>query len=272
MPLTTNAKPSPETGAATTTDDFLGGRIEIVQPKSGHRAGSDAVFLAAAVPAPPGDRILDVGAGVGVAGLCVLARCPGIDVTAVEIDARLCALATQNAERNRVADRLRALNADITAPAAHLTAAGLARGGYDQVMANPPFYAEGAVRPAPDAGRAVAHVMPPGELERWVRFLTTMTASKGMVTVIHRADRLGEIVPLLQERFGAVTVFPLFPKAGEPATRVVVQGRKGSRATLRLLPGLVLHGPDGAYTEKAEAVLRGGEPLDLGGPQKVRKK
>lgn len=276
MPLT-NPKPSREPEAATSTDDFLGGRIKIVQPRSGHRAGSDAVFLAAAVLARPGDRVLDAGAGVGVAGLCVLTRSPEVDVTAVEIDERLCALAMQNAEENGVTEYFRALNADITAPGKVLEAAGLVREGYDHVMANPPFYAEGAVRPAPDAGRAVAHVMPPGELENWIRFLATMTAPKGTVSVIHRADRLGEILPPLQDRFGDIAVFPLFPKAGEPATRVIVQGRKGSRGLLRLLSGLILHGPDGGYTDEVEAVLRGGEPLrfggiQLGGPQRVGKK
>ncbi len=103
-----------------------------------------------------------------------------------------------------------------------------------------------------------------------MRFLTTMAAPKGRLTLIHRADCLGELLGLLQGRFGDVAVFPLFGKAGEPATRIIVQGRKGSRAGLRLLPGLVLHGPDGAYTADAEAVLRGGTALSLAGPHKKK--
>jgi len=247
-----------------TADNFLGGRIKIVQPKSGHRAGGDAVFLAAAVRADAGDRVLDVGAGVGVAGLCLLARVPQVEVTAVDIDEHLCALARDNAKNNGFAGRFSAVAADVAAPGKVLQEAGLLREGYDQLIANPPFYAEGAVRAAPDGGKASAHVMAPGELERWVRFFATMTAPKGTLTVIHRADCLGELLPLLQDRFGDVAIFPLFPKAGEPATRVLVKGRKGSRAGSRLLPGLTLHGPDGAYTAQAEAVLRGGEALRLG--------
>lgn len=261
------SRPRGKTGA-TTTDDFLGGRLSIVQPKTGHRAGSDAVFLAAAVGAQAGDAVLDAGAGVGVAGLCLLARVPETTVTAVEIDARQCALAAENAERNGLSGRFAAIGADITAPAKDLAAAGLIREGYGHVMANPPFYMEGAVRAAPDAARATAHVMLRGELGRWVRFLTTMAAPKGTLTVIHRADCLGALLELLQDRFGDLAVFPLFPKAAEPAVRVIVQGRKGSRAGLRLLAGLVLHGLDGAYTAEAEAVLRGGEALSLGAPGK----
>jgi tRNA1(Val) A37 N6-methylase TrmN6 len=266
-PKTKPSRPRAEKGV-TTTDDFLGGRLSIVQPKTGHRAGSDAVFLAAAVDAQAGEAVLDAGAGVGVAGLCLLARVPKTTVAAVELDARQCAIASENAERNGLSDRFAAIGADITAPAKDLAAAGLIREGYSQVMANPPFYVEGAVRIAPDAARAAAHVMPRGELGRWVRFLTTMAAPKGTLTVIHRADCLGALLDLLQDRFGDLAVFPLFPKAAEPAVRVIVQGRKGSRAGLRLLSGLVLHGPDGAYTAEAEAVLRGGEALFLGSPEK----
>ena len=268
MISTAKTKPSRACGkTGTTTDDFLGGRLKIVQPGAGHRAGSDAVFLAAAVSAQAGETVLDVGAGVGVAGLCVLARVPKVTVTAVEIDAKQCALAVDNAARNGLAERFSGIAADVTAPAKALREAGLVREGYDQVMANPPFYREGAVRAAPDAARAAAHVMPRDALGRWLRFLTTMCAPKGMLTMIHRADSLGLLLELLEDRFGALAVFPLFPEADEPASRIIVQGRKGSRAGIRLLSGLVLHGADGAYTAQAEAVLRGGEALDLGAPK-----
>jgi len=269
MAKTKPNRPGGKTGT-TTTDDFLGGRLKIVQPKSGHRAGSDAVFLAAAVAAKQGDTVLDAGAGVGVAGLCLLARVPKADVTAVEVDARLCALAAENAARNGFAERFTAVEADITASAKVLRDVGLVREGYDHVMANPPFYAEGSVRVAPSAQRANAHVMPQGQLGRWVRFLTAMAAPSGTLTLIHRADCLAALLDLLQDRFGDVAVFPLFSKAHDPATRVIVQGRKGSRAGLRLLPGLLQHGSEGAYTEEAEAVLRHRGALHLTAPQKGR--
>ena len=246
-----------------TLDDFLGGRISVLQPEAGHRAGSDAVFLAASVPARASQRVLDAGAGVGVAGLCLLARVPDLEVTAVEADASLCALAAGNAARNGVAARFRVVEADVVAPAEALRAKGLMRESYDHVMANPPFHVEGTVRPAPDSGRAFAHVMGDGALEDWVRFLATMAAPKGFLTLIHRPDSLTNLLKLLERRFGDIAVFPLFSKGDEPATRVILQGRKESRAGLKLLPGLVLHEPDGRYTAKAEAVLRGGEGLQL---------
>ena len=250
--------------AATTLDDFLGGRVAVLQPRAGHRAGSDAVWLQAAVPAQPREQVLDAGAGVGVAGLCLLARCPQIHVTALDIDESALALAAANAVRNAVAAQFRAIAADLTAPAETLIAKGLMREGYDQVMANPPFHTDGTVRPAPDAGRAAAHIMAAGTLESWVRFLATFTAPKGWITLIHMPQVLPELLPLLDRRFGAVTLFPLFPKDGKPAVRVILQARKGNRAGLRLLPGLVMHEVDGSHTAKAEAVLRHGGALELG--------
>jgi tRNA1(Val) A37 N6-methylase TrmN6 len=257
-------RPDQSREPATTLDEFLGGRITVSQPKVGHRAGSDAVWLQAAVRAQPGDKVLDAGAGVGVAGLCLLARCPQIHVTAVDIDEGAVALAKANAQLNAYSANFRAITLDLTAPAETLIAKGLVREGYDQVMANPPFHVEGSVRPAPDAGRAAAHIMEAGALESWVRFLATFTAPKGRITLIHVPQVLSALLPLLDKRFGAITLFPLFPKLGEPAVRIIVQARKGSRAALRLLPGLVLHEADGRYTAKAEAVLRHGEALELG--------
>jgi tRNA1(Val) A37 N6-methylase TrmN6 len=260
--LKTKTDQSPPAG--TTLDDFLGGRVSVVQPKAGHRAGSDAVWLQAAVPARPGDRVLDAGGGVGVAGLCLLSRSPQIKVTAIDIDEGACVLAEANATRNGVSGHFRAITADLTAPAESLFAKGLVREGYDQVMANPPFHAEGTVRPAPDSGRAAAHIMQDGALDAWIRSLATFAAPKGRLTLIHRPEVLPELLPLLARRFGAVTLFPLFPKDGEPALRVILQARKGSRAGLRLLQGLILHEADGRYTAKAEAVLRQAEALELG--------
>src|SRR5215510_13263465 len=144
-PTTRRPKHRARTGA-TSTDDFLGGRISVVQPQTGHRAGSDAVLLAASVPAHAGERVLDIGAGSGVAGLCLLARVQGVDVTAVEIDESLAALAARNAAANGFAARFRSIAAVVTSPGKTLAASGLKREGYQHLMANPPFYAERSVR------------------------------------------------------------------------------------------------------------------------------
>ncbi len=154
--------------------------------------------------------------------------------------------------------RFTVVNADVTAPAQELMAKGLVREGYDQVMANPPYHREGTVRVAPDKARAAAHVMQEGALEAWVRFLATFAAPKGRLTLIHRPEALAELLPLLDRRFGAVTLLPLFAKAGEPRDPHHRAGAQRQPGGFAPPAGLVLHEADGRYTAKAEAVLRGG--------------
>ncbi|MEG6508790.1 methyltransferase [Methyloligella sp. 2.7D] len=260
------ASNSEVSGAATSLDGFLGGRFHALQPRTGHRAGSDTVFLAAAAiqdaaggNGGEGLRILDAGAGAGVAGLCLLSRFPSLQVTAVETDPALCALARQNGERNGFSERYGVIEADVTAPGKRLAETGLARESFSHVIANPPYYRAGSVRSAPEAEKA--HVMAEGGLAAWVRFLTAMAAARAALTIIHRPEVLPELLQLLQPRFGALRVFPLFAKPGAPASRILVRGIKGRRGGLELLPGLVLHDGKGGYTPPAEAVLRAGAPL-----------
>ena len=216
-------------------------------------------------------RVLDIGAGVGVAGLCLLARVPGIELTAVEIDAGLCALAAENAARNGFGDKVRCRQCRRDRAGQIAPRRGALSESYRSADRQPALPCGGQVRAAPDRGRAAAHVMDQGGLAAWVRFFAAMAAPKALLTLIHRPDCLGELLPLLDGRFGDIAVFPLFPKQGEPATRIIVQAEKGSRAGLSLLPGLVLHrGGRAAIPAEAEAVLRGGEALDLRGRPKRR--
>ena len=186
-----------------------------------------------------------------------------VHVTAVEIDPKLAALAARNAARNGFAQQFRAIAADVTSSLLALRKAGLKREGHHHVIANPPFYDATKVRAAPDAARATAHVMTEGGLSAWVSCFATMARTNGLLTLIHRPDCLDKLLEVIYGRFGGITVFPLFPKAGEAASRIIVQARKGSRAGISLMPGLVLHEADGRYTEAAEAVLRGGDALEL---------
>jgi tRNA1(Val) A37 N6-methylase TrmN6 len=249
--------------AGTTLDGFLGGRLSILQPERGHRAGSDAVFLQAAIAETASGRGLDAGAGVGVAGLCLATRLPHIHVTAVEVDASLCALAEKNAAANGLSARFSVINADVTARFDALARRGIEREAYDEVLANPPYHASGSVRLGLGGEKSAAHVMPEGALSDWIRFFANVTAPKGRLTLIYTPQSLPELLPLLERRFGAISIYPLFPRAGEEAVRVIVQARKGSRQGLRIRAGLVLHEADGRYTAQAEEVLRKGKGFEL---------
>jgi tRNA1(Val) A37 N6-methylase TrmN6 len=252
-------------GSDITCDGFLDGRIKVCQPRKGPRTAIDALFLASAIPAQQGrgQRVLEAGTGSGVAALALAARIAHAHVTAVEIQPGLCDLARRNAELNAMAERIEVFEADVTAGAGAMRAAGLDAESFDHAAANPPYLDARTSRLSPDATIARAHALGDGELEGWIGFLFRMVRPKGTVTVIHRADALPELLALFGARSGGMIVFPLFPRENEPANRIIVQARKGSRAPLVLKRGLVIHAADGSYTREADAILRSAEALDL---------
>lgn len=241
--------------SATTEDALLGGRIRLRQPARGYRAAIDPVLLAAAVPVRAGERVIEAGCGAGAAALCLLARVGQACVLGVEIQPALAALARENAALNGVADRFSVREGDI---------AGLSLEPAAHVMMNPPFLPAGRGTPPPDASKAVAHLEGEADLALWVGFAARNLAHRGSLTVIHRADRLGDLLAALaRHRLGSAIVLPLWPGKGKPAKRVLVQARKGGRAPLILSAGLALHAPEAGFTAEAEAILRDAAPLTL---------
>ncbi len=253
---------SPEK-AATSEDAVLGGRLVLRQPLRGHRVGHDAILLAAATAAQSGEQAIDLGSGVGGAGLALARRLAGVAVTLVEIDPALTALAAGNAQRNNLSDRVRAVCLDVEASAADFTAAGLAPGSAACVLMNPPFNV--AQQPSLDHARRLAHAASEATLERWLRTAARLLRADGVVTLIWRADGLADVLAVLNKDFGAITVLPVHPKPEAAAIRVLVRATKASRAPLALQPGFLLTAADGKPTAAAEAVLREGEALSLTG-------
>ena len=261
-----DAAPSHATAREAVSDDaFLGGRLRLLQPSIGYRAGIDGVLLAATAEARPGAQVLDVGAGVGVVGLCVAQRLPDVRVTMVERDGGLAALARRNVGRNGFAARVRVIEADILRPLGEAPELAAAAGSFDEVLANPPFHVEGRGTAAGDPTKASANAMPAGALDRWMRFMAALARPRGRITLIHRTEALPEVLSALAGRFGGAVVMPLHPREGEAALRVLVRAVRGSRAPLELWPGLVLHGADNSFQPRIAAVLRDGAALPLRG-------
>ncbi|MBW7837434.1 MAG: methyltransferase [Sphingomonadales bacterium] len=248
---------------ALTADDFLGGRLTLAQPKAGLRAGSDSVFLAAAVAARPGERVLDVGTGCGVVALLVAYRLPGVMVDALEVQPSLVELASANAEKNGLGDRVRVVEGDLAQAPRELP-----HNAFDWVVSNPPYHDPAAATAPPDTAKARAHMETTLDTRAWVAQCLKFLKPKGRLAVIQRADRLADVLAGLSGKAGDIEIMPLWPKAGAVANRVIVLARKGGKGPLALTPGLVLHGEGGAFTPAAEAILRHGSPF----PHKVAPK
>jgi tRNA1(Val) A37 N6-methylase TrmN6 len=241
------------------TEDFLlGGRILIRQPREGYRVAIDPIFLAASIDIGPGHTILDVGAGVGAASLCLATRRDDIKITAVELLREQVRYAVDNVNLNNLRDRVEVLHGDLLSPPPRLAA-----GTFTHVMANPPYLEAARGRVSTNPMKAAANHESTADLDQWARFCLLMVKPKGTVTFIYRADRLPEILTYFSGKLGDIVIYPLWPGKHKSAKRVLVRGVKNSNGTLRLMPGMVLHQEDGKYTQEAEAILRNGKTLDI---------
>ena len=247
--------------AQTTRDAFLGGLLQITQPREGYRAGVDAVFLAAACPAKTGQRVLELGCGVGAAMLCLAKRTAGLRVTGVEVQPDYADLARANATHNGIEAEV--ITADLRA-----LPADLRNRSFDHVFINPPYYQQTATTAARDSGRDTAH-RSDTSLAEWIDIGARRLAPKGYLTLIQRIDRLPEAIVACDGRLGSLVVLPLAGREGRAPERFLLQARKDGRAAFRLCPTYVLHRgatherDQESYTAQTRRILRDGAALHI---------
>jgi tRNA1(Val) A37 N6-methylase TrmN6 len=253
-----------EAALEITEDAFLGGQLLLKQKRSGHRAGHDAILLAAATEAQAGDRVVDFGAGVGAAGLALARRVSGIRLSLVEIDPELAELARENAAANAIDAETIVL--DVTARAQDFAAHGLVPDSVDRVLMNPPFNDPARHRGSPDQARQIAHVATGETLDGWVHAARRILRSNGALTLIWRADGIAEVLAALSRGFGSLSILPVHGEAASPAIRVLVRAVKGGRAPTRLLPGFVLNDESRMPKKEVTNILEGRAVLALAEP------
>jgi tRNA1(Val) A37 N6-methylase TrmN6 len=244
-----------------TEDAFLGGQLRLRQPKSGHRAGHDAMLLAAATPVHSGDRVVDLGAGVGAAGLAVAKRVAGVALVLVEIDEGLAGLARGNAAANAIAADVIVL--DVTSEATAFAAVGLTPDSVDVVLMNPPFNDPARHRASPDKAREIAHVASVATLESWVHAARRILKSGGALTMIWRADGLAEVLAALGRGFGSVALLPVHSDVKTPAIRVLIRAIKGGKAPMQTHAGLMLNDEAAMPNKQLQDILAGKGILPL---------
>jgi tRNA1(Val) A37 N6-methylase TrmN6 len=258
--MATRTAPAPDTPAHT-VDAFHRGRFWLVQPSRGaHRAGMDAMMLAAAVPCGFSGRLADFGAGAGAAALAVLSRCPAARAVLVERSAEMAgfAAATLSHPGNaHLGDRASVLTADVTLTGRARAEAGLADNSFDFVIMNPPFNAA-EDRSTPDALRREAHVVEEGLFERWIRSAAAVARPRGGLAVIARPEQLVAILDAVEGRFGDAELLCVHPRPDAAAIRIVVRAVLGARGKLSIRPPLALHGASGNEpTERTEMINNG---------------
>ena len=244
-----------------TIDAFHRGGFQLVQPKGrGHRAGLDAMLLAALVPADASGMLTDFGAGAGAAGLAVACRSPRLNVLLVEKSTRMVVCARRSVElpqNAKFARRVDILQADVTLRGASRQAAGLTDSRFDHVIMNPPFNSPDD-RTTPDALKAAAHAMPEAMFEHWIRSACAVCKSSGQLSLIARPQSLQDILRACEGRFGGLQVTPVHPRPGEDAIRILLTAIKGNRGRLNLRPPLFVHdGEERAFSPLVDDLSNG---------------
>lgn len=242
----------------TSTNTILGGAVEMRQPLEGYRASIDPLFLAASVHTNSAETVLDMGTGVGTAMLALAHRVKGVRATGLEFQRDMVRLTSQNIKLNGFHDRLEVIHGDLMTPPPRLAASS-----FSQVIANPPYFESNASVASPREGKALSNHDQGVPLEKWVSFAHRMVKPKGFVTFIFTADRMDDLLAAFYGKFGEITLFPLWPKEGRQAKRLIVRGRKNVNSPSKILNGLIVHQEDGSYTQSAEDILKGRTGLTL---------
>ncbi len=251
-----STKAAEEAASDVVMQEFMGGTVRLVQYRDGYRISMDTMMLAAAVPAKAGERVLEGGVGAGGASILLAHRVPGVYVHGIDMQHDMLALAKQNVSVNK-------LKGYITLEHNCITDLSGGEGIYDHVMVNPPYLAAGTAIRSPQATKGLARMDSNASLRDWMKFCVHKAKNRGTITIIYPADRMDEVISHMYRRVGDIKVMPLWPRAGVPAKRVIIQGRKGVHGASMILPGLVLHEEGRGNTEEAAAILRDGGALDL---------
>jgi tRNA1(Val) A37 N6-methylase TrmN6 len=236
-----------------TTNLLLNGRVTLQQPAQGYRAAIDPVLLAAAVPAINGQRVLELGCGVGTALFCLAARVAGLTLTGIDIQPDYVTCAQINAQHNQALGNFTMLVGDVCGVSPALLPL-LPINHFDHVVMNPPYYDRAAYSASISTGKTTAHAMANADLALWVKTAHSRLKHHAVLTLIYRADGLADIMAVLAGKFGNIEIIPLWPRQGVAAKRLIIRAKKDSKAPLRLTAGLVLHDRTD-YSAAAHAIL-----------------
>ena len=245
-----------------TNDAFLGGKLKLLQPKIGFRAGIDSVLLAASVRASSGDRVLDIGTGVGTALFCLMKRVIGLEAVGIELQEEYHSLATENSKKNMLKAKI--LLGDFQSPKNELNNCL-----FDEIFFNPPYYSEETYKKSGNISRDLANIEKQGVLENMLKFSLKRCKPYGFITLINRPARLGKILSVLENGAGDIRLLPVQSSKGQPSLRIIIRARKSARGETKLLEGLKLFKDTldqhkrKIYTSQLVDILKHGKPLEF---------
>jgi tRNA1Val (adenine37-N6)-methyltransferase len=235
-----------------TVDTLFDGKLRFYQSRTGYRFSLDAVLLAYFARPRRGAAVADLGSGNGVIALMLAYLHPSLDITGIEIQSGLADRAARNVRLNRL-ERVKIIPGDVRAIETLAEPAS-----YAVVVCNPPYRKPGSGRVSPDEERKIARHETKGNLADFLRAGAYLLPAKGRIALVYLAAGLAEL--LLGMRHVAIEpkrLRMIHSYAGMEASLVLVEGVKGGRGGLKVLPPLVVYAQGKKYTAEVAAMLAG---------------
>ena len=244
-----------------TENAFLDGKLSLFQPTKGFRAGLDSVLLAASVNAQSGEKVLEIGAGVGTVLFCLMKRISGLEATGIEIMEEYHTLSLINAKRNKI-------NANLIL-GDFFNYENLKKKIFDQIFFNPPYYPASNYKTSENKLLDIANIEYPGILKKMLIFALKRCKPYGYITLIHRPARISDILSILNNGAGDIKILPIVSSNSKNASRIIIRARKSAKGDTKLLNPLFLYkdtrklDQKKQYTSEIQNILRNGYGLNF---------
>lgn len=252
-----------------TTLDYIKD-VHVYQNKTGYRFSVDALLLYSFVKLQRVKRIADLGAGSGIIGLLLAKKYKNSKVCLVEIQESLVQLAERNIVLNELADRVKALKADIKDLCRRLSEIYILRSqasiqetscdcllpeSFDLVVSNPPFRKTDAGLISNGDEKAIARHEIMLSLKDIVKTSSHLLKHHGRLCIIHLPERLAEILKTMSENeLEPKRLRFVYSTISSEAKMMLIEAVKGGRTGLKIEKPLLIYNEDGSYTKEMREI------------------
>jgi tRNA1Val (adenine37-N6)-methyltransferase len=235
-----------------TIDEILGGRLRIIQKKSGYRFSIDALLLAHFVVLREGEECLELGTGSGIVALILAHRHRCRRILAIDIQEELVSMAKRSAEMNNLAGRLEIRRGDVRHPGSLCEPMS-----FDAAVFNPPYRRLRSGRMNPDPAKAIARHEIAGTLGDFLAAASHALRDGGRVTAIYPARRMAELISRMHGcRIEPKRMRIVHSRPCGMGAFLLLEGVKGGGEELAVLPPLFIYGEGGAYSAEMAAIFQ----------------
>src|SRR5262245_9196402 len=240
-------------GANETLDALFGGCIRFYQSRAGYRVSIDALLLAYFVTIKGREKIIDLGTGSGVIPLILAELHPFVSVTGVDIQPSMVERARRNVKLNGREAKIDIIAADVRSVKQLSVPAS-----FDVAVCNPPYRRPGSGRISPNDEKQIARHETKGNLLDFLRTGSRLLKNRGRLAIVYPAVRCIDMLAAMRRtRIEPKRLRMVHSFAGMEASLALVEGVKGGKSSLEVLPPLMIYRRGKEYTDEVASMIAG---------------